>query len=122
MDISLEEFKAQVGDGSGWGHRAWVSEGPVRGYLRVTQRVWKSETVLTIDFANGSVEEAYQGKGFFKKFLDSLKQWADEMGRCVYLESVISSRLNKVLSRHSEWDRWVPSKGCSPNFLYRPTA
>ena len=97
---TLAAFQEQVGEGhTDLGHRAWVKEGHVEAYLRVTKRVWDGKYVDTIDFASGEVPESKQGNGHFTRFLIKLEEWADDLDRALYFENVINPILEGMLVR-----------------------
>lgn len=66
----------------------------------MTNRYINNEVIPSIDVANIEIDEEYQGKGLFKELLSEIEIKAEQLGRCVYVESVLNDMLINVLPRY----------------------
>lgn len=72
---------------------AYVSEGHISIYVRITKRYVNGSYCDTIDIANVVVNEDFHGRGIFKKNLRAVEHLAKKYDRIVYVESVLSELL-----------------------------
>jgi len=66
-------------------------------YVRVTERSIEGKWAKTIDLASMNADEP--GKGSFTAVLPEVKDLARELGRVLFVESVINTRLRRFLER-----------------------
>ena len=88
----------QVAKGS-YNARAWVEEGPVNAYVRVTQHHFANAMWPTIDVAAVELLPEDRGHGYFTRWLSAIEALAHESGRAVYLESVLNKRMQPFYLR-----------------------
>jgi len=100
--------------------RAWVKEGPIACYVRITARYVNGDMTHTIDLANIQVEERQQGKGHFTAWLAHVEALARKHHRTVYVELVHNARLQHFLERRG-YTR-LPNPGTSPHYVLAPHA
>lgn len=78
----------------------WVYADDGKLFIRLTNRYINNEVIPSIDVANIEIDEEYQGKGLFKELLSEIEIKAEQLGRCVYVESVLNDMLINVLPRY----------------------
>lgn len=78
----------------------WIYADDGQLYIRITKRAINGEYVPTIDVSNVEVFEEFQGKGVFKKLLDTIEAIAKQHDRHVFVESILNDMLLDVLPRY----------------------
>lgn len=71
----------------------WIVEKHISVYVRRGVHYINEELKKCFDIANIEVDEDYQGKGIFTKFLGRVEQAAKERNLVVYIENILEPRL-----------------------------
>lgn len=83
-------------------NRTWLEVAGARVYVRKTQRYINKVEVNTFEIASIDIDNAYQNKGIFKAFLQSVFILNKDNDRVIYIESV----LNDILAGYLERNNW----------------
>lgn len=83
---------------------AWLAEKHIQVYVRRSVRMIEGEMVPCLDISSVEVDEDMRGIGIFTGFLKRFEEAAKEMGRPVYIESILVPRFANFLRRRGYVD------------------
>lgn len=85
---------------SGQRRNAWVKDGAVCVYLRLSQRYVNGTAVTTFEIANINVVESKQNNGHFKAWYDKAEFMAQLAGiQAMYVENVLNPVMDGICLR-----------------------
>ena len=78
---------------------AWVNADEGKLFFRLTRRLLPDQEGLvpTLDLANVEVSRKFRRQGVFSRLLDHMEMRSNELGRTLFVESVLSPHVKKVL-------------------------
>jgi GNAT superfamily N-acetyltransferase len=85
-------------------------------YIRRTERFLDGSRVSTLELGAIEVDERFQHKGFFKKFLKAFEALAMDHGCYVYVESLLNCNLYHYLIRNG----YTLQPGTFPANVFKP--
>lgn len=80
-----------------YGRNLWLEDSIMKVYVRKSTRFIDDEKLIALDIATVEVDQKYQGKGIFSKFLDYVQN--SNPWDVVYVESVLNPIVLKMLEK-----------------------
>ena len=77
----------------------WITDGPMRVYIRKANHIIAGALIRTLDVASVSVDPDARRRGVFSLWLAGAEKLAREQGLVVRVESILNPHLSRFLSR-----------------------